>query len=55
MDEEAMDEGVDYCGLAKTSRTYFCLDTLEKSMEYCPGGSYLVMKRNPKVPSGGLK
>ena len=45
-----MDLGVDYCGLANTSHKGFCLATLEKLMKYWPGGSYLVMKINPKVP-----
>ena len=30
----------------------FCLDTLEKLIKYCPGGSYLVMKITPRVPGG---
>ena len=52
MTEEAMDEGVDYCGYVKTSHKGFYLDTLEKMMKYWPGGSYLVMKSTPRVPVG---
>ena len=42
-----MADGVDYCGPVKTSHKDFCLATLEKLMKDWPGGSYLVMKRNP--------
>ena len=52
MAEEARAAGVDYCGPAKTSHKGFCLATLEKLMIYWPGGSYLVMKSNQRVPSG---
>ena len=44
-----MDEGVYYCGLAKTSQKLFCLDTLEKSTKEWPGGSHLVMKSTSRV------
>ena len=47
-----MDEVVDYCVLMKTSHKCFCLATLEKLIKD-PVVSYLVMKRNPKVPGGG--
>ena len=47
-----MFQGVDYCGPMKTSHKGFCLATLEKLMEYWPGGSYLVMKITPIVPGG---
>ena len=50
--EEAMDLGVDYCGPVNTSHKGFCLATLEKFMKYWPGGSYLVMKINTRVPGG---
>ena len=43
---------VDYCGPVKTIRKGFCLNTLEKSMKYWTGGSYLVMKSNPRFPGG---
>ena len=44
--------GVDYCGQVKTIHKGFCLNTLEKLMHYWPGGSYLVMKSNPRFPYG---
>ena len=37
-------------GTMKTSHKGFCLATLEKLMKYCPGGSYLVLKSNPRFP-----
>ena len=43
---------VDYCGPVKTSHKGFCLATLEKSINDCPGGSYLVMKSTARVPGG---
>ena len=49
--EEVMTEGVDYCGLAKTSHKGLCLSTLEKLIKEWPLGSYLVMKSNPRVTS----
>ena len=52
MYEEAMAEGVDYCGPAKTSKKGFCLATLEMLMIDWPGGSYIVMKSNPRVTGG---
>ena len=48
--EEAVSEGVDYSGLAKTSHKGFCLYTLEKLMRNWLGGSYLVMKGTPIFP-----
>ena len=48
--EEAIAEGVDYCGQVKTSHKGFCLDTLEKLTKEWPGGFDLVMKGNPRVP-----
>ena len=50
--EEDMDEGVDYCGLVKTSHKDFCIATLEKLMKYWPGGSYLAMKITSRIPNG---
>ena len=50
--EEAMAVGVDFCGPTKMSHTGFCLDTLENLTKDWPGGSYLVMKSNPRVPGG---
>ena len=47
-----MDSGVNYCRPAKTIHKGFYLDTLEKLMEYFPGGSYLVMKITPRVTGG---
>ena len=41
--------GVDYCRPVKTSHKGF-LSTLEKLMKDCPGGSYFVMKSNPRFP-----
>ena len=48
--EEMAAAGVDYCGPVKTSHKGFCLATLEKSIKYCPGGSYLVLKSTPRFP-----
>ena len=48
--EEMAAAGVDYCGPVKTIHKGFCLDTLEKLMKYCPGGSYLVLKSTPRFP-----
>ena len=45
-----MDEGVDYCGPMKRSQKGFCLATLEKLMQDWPGGSYLIMNINPRIP-----
>ena len=39
MSEEAMAEGVDYCGPVKTIHRGFCLATLENVMKYWTGGS----------------
>ena len=50
--EEAMNQGVDYCGMAKTSHKSFCLATLENLMKDWPGGSYIVMKIKTRVPGG---
>ena len=50
--DEAMAEGVDYCGQTKIIHKGFCLATLEKLMKDFPGGSYLVMKSTPRVPGG---
>ena len=44
-----MAEGLDYCGPVKTSHKGFCLSTLEKLMEYWPGGSYIIIKINTRV------
>ena len=48
--DEAMAEGVDYCGYVKTIRKGFFLATLEKLMREWPGGSHIVMKIIPRVP-----
>ena len=45
-----MAEGVDYCRTEKTRHKGFCLATLERLIKEWPGGSYLVMKINPRVP-----
>ena len=45
-----MDEGVDYCGMAKTIHKGFCIYTLENLMKDWLGGSYIVMKSTPRVP-----
>ena len=50
--EKAMAAGVDYCRPVETSHKGICLATLEKLMKYWPGGSYLVMKSNQRVPGG---
>ena len=47
-----MAAGVDYCGPGKTSHKGFCLATLEILTKDWPGGSYLVMNSNPRVPGG---
>ena len=43
---------VDYYGPVKTSHNIFCLETLKHLMKDCLGGSYLVIKITPRVPSG---
>ena len=50
--EELMAEGLDYCGAVRTIHNGFCLAKLENLVEYWPGGSYLVMKSNIRVPGG---
>ena len=50
--EDAMAVGVDCCGLVKTSHKGFCIATLAIFMKYWPVGSYLVMKRTPRVLGG---
>ena len=50
--EEAMAAGVNYCRPAKTIHKGFCLGTFENLMKDWSGGSYLVMKRNPRFPGG---
>ena len=40
--EEAIAEGVDYCGQVKTSHKGFCLATLEKLTKEWPGGFILL-------------
>ena len=49
--EEAMNEGVYYCGPEKTIHKFFCIYTLEKLMKEWQGGYYLVIKSNPRVSS----
>ena len=48
--EEAIAAGFDYCGTAKTSYKEFCLAILENLMKYWPGGSYIFIKSNTRVP-----
>ena len=48
--EQAIAEGVDYCGLLKTSHRGFFLAKFEMLMKKWPGGSYLVVKSTPSVP-----
>ena len=48
--EEMADAGVDYCGPLNTSHKGFFLATLENFMKDWPGGSYLVLKSNPRFP-----
>ena len=50
--DEAMADGVDYYGPAKTSHKVFFLFTLEKLMKIWPRGSYIVMKITTIVPGG---
>ena len=50
--EEKIATGVNYCIQVKTSHKVFCLATSEKLMKYYPGGTYLVMKINPRLPVG---
>ena len=38
MDEEAITEGVDCCGIVKTSHKGFCLARLETLIRFLPGG-----------------
>ena len=48
--EKMVAAGVDYCGPVKTSHKEFCLAILEKLTKDWPGGSYLVLKSNPRFP-----
>ena len=48
--EEAGADRVYYCGPVKTIHKVFLLATLEKSMKYFLGGSYLIMKITPRYP-----
>ena len=50
MAQEAMAEGLDYCGPVKTIHKGFCQAKLEKLMNNFLGGSYIVMKSTPRVP-----
>ena len=47
-----MSDGLDYCMPINTTRNDFFISTLEKLTKYWPGGSYLGMKSNPRVPGG---
>ena len=44
-----MAQGGDNCGPVKMIRRVFSLDTLEKLMKDCPGGSYLIINSTPSV------
>ena len=46
-----MDEGMYYCGMAKTNHKGFCISTVDQLIKYWLGGSYHVMKSTPRVPS----
>ena len=48
--DEVMTEGVDYYLPVKTIYKGFCLATLENLVKDCPGGSYLVIKSDTRVP-----
>ena len=48
--EEAISEGVHYCGPVNMIHKCFCIYKLEKITKDWYGGSYLVMKSTPKVP-----
>ena len=48
--EEAITEGVDYCGLVKISHKGFFLGAFEKLINKWSGGSYIFMKINPIFP-----
>ena len=50
--EAAMEVGSDLIGTVKTNTKGFCKDTIEKLTQDGPGGSYLVLSRNPMVPGG---
>ena len=47
--EEAMAEGVDYCGTGNTRHKSFCLSTFKKCIKDYPEGSYLVIKITSRV------
>ena len=49
-EEAAMEMGADIIGMLKTNTKGFFKETIEKLTKYCPGGSYLVLSRNPMVP-----
>ena len=50
MVEEAVAEGVYFCGPVKMSHKGFCLATLEIVLKEWPGGSYSFMKSTTRVP-----
>ena len=51
-DEGGVAEGVDCCVAVKTVHKGFCLDTLENLMKDYPGGLYIVINSNPRIPGG---
>ena len=44
-----MAAGVDYCRPVKSSHKGFCIAMLYRLIKDWPGGSYLVVKINPRV------
>ena len=49
--EEAMDEGVDFCGTFKTSHKVFFLGTSKRLTNYWLGSSYIFLKSTTRVLS----
>ena len=45
-----MNVGADMFGMVKTNTKVLCKDTIYKITKYCPGGSYLLLKRKCVVP-----
>ena len=48
--EAAKSIGVDLIGMVKTNTKIFCKATIEGLTKDCPVGSYIVLRRKPRVP-----
>ena len=52
LEEAAIEVGSELIGTVKINTKGFCKYTIEKLTKDGPGGSYLVLSRNPMVPGG---